>query len=50
MKRRVIFAIFALMLFSISFIGCSSQQPLCPAYGDSEVEMQDLETEKLPES
>lgn len=37
MKRRVIYALFALMMIAASFTGCRSQE-LCPAYGDATVE------------
>jgi hypothetical protein len=49
MKRRVIFALFALSLLSFSFVGCKSQE-ICPAYGDSNVEVKEVEAEKLPNS
>ncbi len=33
MRRRIVFAVFALMLLGVSLSGCRSQE-LCPAYGD----------------
>jgi hypothetical protein len=34
MRKRIVFALFALMVLSLSFSGCKSKE-LCPAYGDS---------------
>jgi hypothetical protein len=37
MRKRIIFALFAIMVLSFSFTGCRSKA-LCPAYGDSATE------------
>ncbi len=34
MKKRIVFAVFALMLLGISLSGCRSKE-LCPAYTDA---------------
>jgi len=35
MKKRIVFAVFTLMLLGISLSGCRSKE-LCPAYTDAE--------------
>lgn len=35
MKKRIVFAVFALMLLGISLSGCKSKE-LCPAYTDAD--------------
>ncbi len=45
MRRRIIFAVFALMLLGVSLSGCRSQE-LCPAYTNSEV-VSEQSTENL---
>jgi hypothetical protein len=37
MRKKIVFALFALMVLSFSFSGCRSKE-LCPAYGDSATE------------
>jgi hypothetical protein len=37
MRKRIVFAFFALMVLCFSFSGCKSKA-LCPAYGDSSTE------------
>jgi hypothetical protein len=37
MRKRIVFALFALMVIGLSLTGCKSQE-LCPAYGDSATE------------
>ncbi len=37
MRKRIVFALFALMVVGFSLTGCKSQE-LCPAYGDSTTE------------
>lgn len=34
MKKRIVYAVFALMVLGVSLNGCRSQE-LCPAYTDS---------------
>lgn len=34
MKKRIVFAVFAVMLIGVSLSGCKSKE-LCPAYTDS---------------
>lgn len=34
MKKRIVFAVFALMLLGVSLSGCRSKE-LCPAYTDA---------------
>jgi hypothetical protein len=44
MKKRIVFAVFALMLLGISLSGCRSKE-LCPAYTDADsVELRQEET------
>lgn len=35
MRKRIVFAVFALMVLGFSLTGCRSQE-LCPAYGDNQ--------------
>ncbi len=35
MKKRIIFALFVLMITGIALTGCKSQE-LCPAYGENQ--------------
>lgn len=37
MRKRVVFAIFALMVLASGLTGCKSKE-LCPAYGDAKTE------------
>lgn len=37
MRKRIVFAVFALMVLGVSLSGCKSQE-LCPAYGDAAAE------------
>jgi len=37
MRKRIVFALFALMVIGISLSGCKSQE-LCPAYGENVTE------------
>lgn len=39
MRKRIVFAVFALMLTGIVMSGCRSQE-LCPAYGENTNEQQ----------
>lgn len=34
MRKRIVYAVFALMLLSVTLSSCR-QQELCPAYGDA---------------
>ncbi len=42
MKKRIVYAVFALMLIGLSLSGCRSQQ-LCPAYTDSAEQTEQLQ-------
>jgi hypothetical protein len=37
MRKRMVFALLALMVIGFSLTGCKSKE-LCPAYGDSAIE------------
>ncbi len=37
MRKRIVYAVFALMVISMTLSGCRSKE-LCPAYGDAATE------------